>query len=208
MLPLTGVIGKTQAMTNDRQLAQNMLSGDELAFEEFFNGYFPRLFRFAVARLRDEAAAEEVVQATLCRAIAKLATYRGEAALFSWLCTICRHEIGAYVKKHRREVAELPEDQFATGAALDSLAAALTGNPEELASQRETARLVQVVLDYLPPHYGDALEWKYIQGMSVREIAERLELGLKATESLLVRARLAFRDGFSDLMESTKGFES
>jgi DNA-directed RNA polymerase specialized sigma24 family protein len=41
------------------------------------------------------------------------------------------------------------------------------------------------------------LEWKYIHGLSVDEIAERLDVGYKATESLLTRAREAFRDAFA-----------
>ena len=41
------------------------------------------------------------------------------------------------------------------------------------------------------------LEWRYIQGLSVDEIAHRLGVGYKATESLLSRARQSFRDAFS-----------
>ena len=63
--------------------------------------------------------------------------------------------------------------------------------------RREIARLVQVVLDRLPGRYGDALEWKYIDGFSVAEIAERLALAPKAAESMLTRARAAFRDAFT-----------
>jgi len=62
--------------------------------------------------------------------------------------------------------------------------------------REEIRRLVQVALDQLPRRYGDALEWKYIDGLSVREIAERLSVSAKAAESLLTRARVAFRDVF------------
>ena len=57
--------------------------------------------------------------------------------------------------------------------------------------------MVQVALDVLPAHYANALEWKYIEDLPVKQIAERMNLGLKATESLLTRAREAFRDAFS-----------
>ena len=56
---------------------------------------------------------------------------------------------------------------------------------------------MQVTLDHLPGRYGDALEWRYIQELTVEDIAARLGLGYKATESLLSRARAAFRDGFA-----------
>ena len=57
--------------------------------------------------------------------------------------------------------------------------------------------MVWAVLDHLPVRYGNALQWKYIQGLSVREIASRLGASPKAAESLLTRARQAFRDGFA-----------
>jgi DNA-directed RNA polymerase specialized sigma24 family protein len=60
-------------------------------------------------------------------------------------------------------------------------------------------RLIQVTMDSLPSAYADALEWKYIDGLSVAEIGERLGRGHKAAESLLNRARESFRDGFSTL---------
>jgi RNA polymerase sigma-70 factor (ECF subfamily) len=81
---------------------------------------------------------------------------------------------------------------------LETLAARLEG-PEQQLERQDLARLVQLTLDYLPARYGDVLEWKYLQGLSMREIAERLDTTTKAVESLLTRARDAFRDGFATL---------
>lgn len=181
-----------------RALVRRMLAGQESAFEEFFGGYFPPLYRFALARLRDGDAAEEVVQAALCRALARLETYRGEAALSTWLYTFCRHEISAHYERQARtpERIDLIEELPEVRAAIESLAAAADGDPEALLQHEEVRRLVQVALDQLPRRYGDALEWKYIDGLSVREIADRLSVSAKAAESLLTRARVAFRDVF------------
>jgi DNA-directed RNA polymerase specialized sigma24 family protein len=49
----------------------------------------------------------------------------------------------------------------------------------------------------LPDRYGDALKWKYLEELPVEQIAGRLGVGHKAAESLLTRARAAFRDSFS-----------
>ena len=182
----------------DRFLVRRMLRGDESAFAEFFEANFGALFRFALPRLGGDAhAAEEVVQATLCRAVRKLSTFRGEVALLTWLCTFCRHEISAHLEKEgkRPPMVEWIDDLPEVAAALDSLAAA--ARPEAALQRSETARLVQVILDRLPQRYGDALEWKYIDGLSVGEIAERLGIGPKAAESTLTRAREAFRDAFT-----------
>jgi len=185
----------------DRALVRRLLAGDQPAFEHFFAAYFPVLFRFALKRLGHDAdAAEEVVQSTLCKAIGKLATYRGEAALLTWLCSFCRHEISATFRQRRRAPQELDliEEAPEVRAALESLARG-TEDAELALRRRELANLVQTTLDHLPPRYGDALEWKYIEGLSVKEIGARLQVGPKAAESLLTRARQAFRDGFSSL---------
>jgi RNA polymerase sigma-70 factor (ECF subfamily) len=186
----------------DKILVSRLLAGEERAFEEFFEAYFPRLYRFALARLDyDGDAAEEVVQATLTKVIRKLHTFRGEAALFSWLCTFCRHQISAFYRQRQRQPrpVDMMEEEPEIMAALESLAAASEGDPDEQLRRKELGRLVQVTLDHLPPRYGDALEWKYIHGLTVKEIAALLEVGPKAAESLLTRARQAFRDGFGTL---------
>jgi RNA polymerase sigma-70 factor (ECF subfamily) len=187
------------ALKDERELVRRMLEGAEEAFEEFFKIYFPALFRFAFLRLRVEASAEEVVQRTLCQAITKLASYRGEAALLTWLCTFCRHEISAYLKKESHFyltdfIQETPE----VLAALESL---LTSQqrPDQIALRKEISQMVHASLEALPFHYSNALRWKYIENIPVKEIAERMNLGFKATESLLTRARQAFQDTFLTL---------
>ncbi len=185
---------------SDKALAKRMLGGDERAFEEFFDEYFPGLYRFALSRVgRDPDFAEDVAQATISKAVRKLSTYRGEAALFVWLCTFCRHEIFAHLKELRRgpDPVGLIEDLPEIRAALDSLTSRENDGPEDLLRRKETARWVQVTLDHLPRHYGQVLEWKYMHELSVKEIARRLELGPKAAESLLTRARRSFRDSFA-----------
>lgn len=183
---------------SDLALAKRLLAGDDAAFDEFFAAYFASLYRFALARLGDDGAAEEIVQRVLIRALARLHTYRGEAALLTWLCTLCRREIAGWIEREGRDrdvtlSAERPEMR----ALLDAVAVTDIDDPEAALRRQELSGLVQLTLDHLPPRYGDVLEWKYIQELSVGEIAARLGVGYKAAESLLTRARAAFRDGFS-----------
>lgn len=190
----------------DQQLVRRMLSGEERAFEEFWSAYFPGLYRFAIVRVGQNGdAAEEVVQKALSLAISKLRTYRGEAALFTWLCTFCRHEISSYLRRENRAiltqfVPDTPEIQ----AALESLLIAVEDRPDQAALRKEVIQTVQTALNALPAHYADVLEWKYIEGLQVKEIAARLNLGLKACESLLTRAREAFRDAFTSLVPEVR----
>ena len=186
----------------DLRLIRRVLRGDEAAFEEFFGDTFPGLFRFAVARLGDEHLAEEVAQQTLCVAMGKLATYRGEAALFSWLCTFCRHEMSRALRSRglAPESRGLADDLPQVRGALESLfEVSHHEGPDENLDRRELAQWVRRLLDELPRRYGHALRWKYLDELSVRQIAERLGTTPKAAESVLSRARVAFRDALAIL---------
>lgn len=183
----------------DLQLAKRLAAGDEAEFTRFFAEYYPRIFRFALARLRgDPHAADELAQRTLCRACRKLDLYRGEASLFTWLCQICRHEIHDYAEKMQRDARYMVsvDDDPALRAALESLPADAWSDPAAAAHRADAAQLVRVVLDHIPSNYGDALEWKYVEGLEVKEIALRLAVTALAAESLLARARRAFREAW------------
>lgn len=189
----------------DRALARRILAGDEAAFRTLFDAFFPRLYRFAIARLDgDREAARDVVQQTFCRAIERLDTYRGEAALYAWFCQVCRNTLIDYCRATRRrgETVRLLEDEPHVRALLESIAAPATAQPDVAAWQRDVRRLIQATVDALPERYGEILEWKYIDGLSVRDIAGRLQLAEKATESLLTRARVAFREAILELAGS------
>jgi RNA polymerase sigma-70 factor (ECF subfamily) len=185
-------------MTDDRELVAAMLAGDERAFTLFFEAYFPRVYRFALPRLnRNTDAAKDVVQATLIKAMRAIGDWRGEAALFTWLCQICRRQIADHVRSQRRHSAKvvLIEDSAEVRAALESIEAPEADDPFRGADRAELHRLVHAVLDRLPHRYGEALEWKYVEGRSVEEIGQRLGIGQTAAQSLLARARVAFREG-------------
>lgn len=181
----------------DLDLVRRLLNRDEDAFERFFDVAYPALYRFALARLDfDEDAAGEVAQAALCKAIGKLHTFRGEAALLTWLCTFCRYELHAWRRRHERPFVELVEDDPEIRAALEVLRASDVEDPGDAIDRARITMAVETILDHLPPHYADALEWKYVDEVSVQEIGVRLGVGTKAAESLLARARRAFREGY------------
>ncbi len=195
------------AHVDDRKLARRMLKGDKRAFDDFFREYFGRLYRFALQRMDgDEQAAAEVVLASLNKALTKLDGYRGEAALFTWLCTIVRNG----VIDHRRATARwkdnvvLVEDWAEIEAVVDAVHRDAGRTPDGCAEQVEARRLIQVALDRLPARYGDALEWKYVHGLSVREIAGRLDVGEEAAASLLARAKRAFREVYTAMTRAAE----
>mgnify|MGYP000630152099 CR=1 FL=1 len=192
-------------MTNvDLATARRILRGDDRAFRELFDSFFPRLYRFALARLGgDHDVASEIAQQTLCRGIERLDTYRGEAALYTWFCQICRHALIDHCRKVQREEKLLRpiDEQPDVRAILEAVAAPLDEQPEVQAWHSDIQRLVQATMDSLPPHYGDILEWKYVDGLPLADIAARLGVGPKAAESLLARARHAFRDAILSMVD-------
>jgi RNA polymerase sigma-70 factor (ECF subfamily) len=198
---------KRSQLADDRALARKITAGNENAFEEFFREYFPRLYRFTLTRVKGDAAlAEEVVQRTMCVVVRKLQGYRGEALLFTWLCQICRNEMASIFRERGINSGnDVPlEDNPAVQAALASLSLDL--GPEKSRSDDEVARFVRVTLEYLPTRYACALEMKYIRGCSVDEIGKQLEISSKAAESVLSRAREAFREGFRSLWDFEPDF--
>jgi RNA polymerase sigma-70 factor (ECF subfamily) len=189
-------------------LAKRVAAGDSDAFEEFFREYFPRLFRFTLSRVDANAdLAEEIVQRTMCRVVQKMDSYRGEALLFTWLCMICRNEMTS-IYRHKglqQSKTVFLEDHPAIRAALESISVD-SDSPENEQTEQELARFVRLTLEYLPARYATALEMKYIRGCSVDEIGEELEISTKAAESLLTRARTAFKEGFRSLWDFEPGF--
>ena len=189
---------------DDKKLVKRLLAGEEGAFGQFFDENFSRLYRFTLARLSgEEDVAMEIVQQALSRALRKIHSYRGEAALFTWLCVICRNEIADWARtnaRYRKHIV-LTEDYADIRAAVDSFKAPDSDDPKHRYQRYEAARLIQVALDRLPPKYGNALEWKYIEGFSVREIARRMNISHDAAQSNLARARRAFQEIYSTLAQ-------
>jgi RNA polymerase sigma-70 factor, ECF subfamily len=185
--------------TEDRKLVSRMLAGDERAFDAFFNAYAKRLAAFAARRSTlPPATIEDIVQNTLIKAIRNLGSFRGEAAVFTWLCEICRNELVNLQRKLARQSEHETIESFTgAGETVLELRAPEDQDPLsvlEIASHRSA---VAATLNRLPERYARALEWKYGDGFSVEEVAQLLGLTTIAAQSLLARARLAFRQSWS-----------
>lgn len=193
---------------DDLKLVGRLMSRDGAAFREFFDDYFPRLFRFTLRRVDgDEDVARDIVQAALVRAVRRLETYRAEASLFTWLCQITRRELSDHFARTARErpflqrLVEL-EDHPEHRATLESIPADAEAEPEEARHREDLATLVHATLDYLPSRYARVLELKYLEDLSVEAIAMRLGVTAITVQSLLARARQAFREVGTTLLPS------
>jgi RNA polymerase sigma-70 factor (ECF subfamily) len=192
---------------DERELVGKMLQGEERAFSEFFDTYAPRLSAFALRRSSlDSAAIEDVVQMTMINAMRNLGSFQGGAALFTWLCKICRNQLADV----RRNAARRPNAQ-----SLEELAAERPlGTIVELTDYRDpldqceldsTRGAVRQVVNTLPQHYVRILELRFGDELSGQEIASTLQMSESAAESLLVRARAAFKGAWASHLGQERG---
>jgi RNA polymerase sigma-70 factor (ECF subfamily) len=181
----------------DQAQVQRLLAGDEAVFDEFYEAYYDRIFRFCLRRVSDRELAYDLVQQTLEQVFKYMHGYRGEASLYTWICQICRNEIASWFKRAGND-ARLHvtlDDNPAVVAILESEQA------DELSDddRRETAQMVHIVLDALSPKYAAVLQLKYYEGLSTEEISQVMGASLVAVQSLLARARGSFKQLFKDL---------
>lgn len=186
----------------DLRLRDRILAGDREAAEGLFRRHLDALYEFVHYRVgRQAPLAEDVVQDTLLVAYDKLAEFDGRSSLHTWLCGIAKNKIrGARRKRRPLRMDELLEG---ADAEIDSILAEIEREPlpEEVLEARETKDLVGATLSSLPPNYRAALVGKYIDGLSVPEMASAGGHNVKATESTLHRARLAFGRVFQLLVK-------
>ncbi|MDA8016338.1 MAG: sigma-70 family RNA polymerase sigma factor [Thermoanaerobaculia bacterium] len=127
------------------------------------------------------------MQSTLVAAVETIDRFRGDGALGAWLISICRFQVASY-HRHRRV-----RDRWAADGPVDL---DRVESDESLSSELESRELratVHGTLETLSSRYRQILQWKYLDDLPVKAIAERLEVSPKAAESLLTRAREAFR---------------
>ena len=136
--------------------------------------YRDALYRFVVGRVKDRAAAEDIVHDVLVRAHEKQEQLRDDTKLASWLYQMTRNAISDH---HRADKGyeELPEDLIA---------------PEtERQALQELANCLTPLIQRLPERYRDALEMSELEGLTQQETADRLGISLSGAKSRVQRAR-------------------
>jgi RNA polymerase sigma-70 factor, ECF subfamily len=176
---------------DDRSLARLAADGDERALTLLYTAYADPLFAFICHHMSsNRQETEEIWQETWLAALHSLAGFKGESRLFSWLCGIARHKMADYFRRRNRQPILLFAD-----VEPQALSALLAHEPlpEEAALRKAVSIRLVEVLGELPAEYRLALTARYGDERSTGEVAEVLGKSYKATESLLSRARVAFR---------------
>ncbi len=190
-------------MSDELDLVARMRRGDERAFHQFFDAYASRLGAFVARRSSlDAAAIEDAVQMTLINAIRGLGTFRGGSALFTWLCQICRNVLADARRKTARQPATQSLDELAEERPLAAIIE-LTDfrDPLDECEADSTRGAVRRVINKLPARYARILELRFGDELTVPEISRSLQMTENAAESLLTRARQAFRAAWLEHLE-------
>lgn len=173
---------------NDSALVDGLRRHDPAAVKHLTDCFLPSVWRFVYVRVKgDRHLAEDIVSESvlaLIRAVSEPELEIGNPV--AWLRSVAAHKVA----DHFRAAARVQH-------LIDQAKQAVPANEEKDAVQEQELleRRVEIrrVLDHLPEQTRMALEWKYIDKLSVKEIADRLDLTEKAAESILFRGRKEFR---------------
>lgn len=163
----------------------------------------PVLVRFARLQLRNDSAADDVVQDTLMAVLEKPDGYAGQSSLRTYLIGIMKHKIVDALRQARRT------GQFATeedGAGEDMAQALFAadghplqrprhwGNPDAALEQQDFFRVMELCLERLPPQTARIFMMREWLGLDTAEICKELGISTSNAWVMLYRARLRLRE--------------
>jgi RNA polymerase sigma-70 factor (ECF subfamily) len=153
-----------------------------------------RIYRVLLAVLRDADAADTLTQECFLRAYQKRQGFRGESAVGTWLVRIALNLARDHQKCRRqsfwrRLMASTSEDTEAATAGLPDGQA----SPERVLLAREEANAVGRVVDGLPPRQREIFLLRFVEEMTLDEIAQATDLEVGTVKSHLFRALTTVR---------------
>lgn len=176
--------------SSDKELIEQILSRDRRALSLFYKMYTPKLISYIHAKVNNPADSEEILQDTLFAFLEGLRDFHGESSISTFLYAICHHKIVDFYRKKK-----LKQLVFSQMPNLETLISSQK-NPEEELDIVLLKEKIQIVLGKILPQYRKLLVSKYIENLSVSDIAGKFAISMKGAESQLFRARKAFVEKF------------
>lgn len=180
----------------DADLVAGARNGDASAFEIIMRRNNRLLFRAARGVVPDDAEAQDVVQETYLRAFVSLDSFRGDAALSTWLVRIAINvAMSAQRKRGRLIQMEDSEEQAAEPSQenLMSLRTADSESPDAMAERGQMREILQAAIERLPAIYRSVFILRAIEDMSVEETAFCLDVSSDVVKTRFLRARTMLR---------------
>lgn len=185
---------------SDRALVAMARGNDEAAIRTLVRRHNRRLFRVARAITRNDAEAEDVVQATYVKAFTHLADFRGDAELSTWLTRIAVNEATERLRRGRPTTGvdqiDLERDQSVQIIQFPSIQPQL--DPEAEMSRKEMRHFLERAVDGLPAAFRTVFVLRDVEGLSVEETASHLDIKPQTVRTRLHRARKLMRSAIEE----------
>jgi RNA polymerase sigma-70 factor, ECF subfamily len=185
--------------TPDAELVRRAQAGELEAFEALTNRHEQRVYALAMRMLRQEHDAEDVTQQTFLSVLENLESFRGEASFSTWLLRIASHAALKVIRK-RKGLNTVSLEEATEGAeTMNSVPhpefiADWRHSPEHLVQRNEVRRLLDEALARLDEKHRFVFLLRDVEGLSVRETADALDLSEANVKVRLLRARLQLRE--------------
>lgn len=184
----------------DAELLGAARGGNAEAWKTLYQRYLPTVWRQAYALVDDVHVAEDVTSETMLAFLEGIDRLESDVPkIAGWLRSVVRCKAADHHRRAFRLRSKLPL------AAEHVEASQEDANPARPLETEETRSHVLQVLEELSDRQRVVLEWKYLDALRVREIAERLGETEKAVETVLYRARREFRRLFQSAESSHSG---
>src|SRR6516225_6317567 len=163
------------AVSDDAELVRRALARDAGAFRAIMQKHNRRLYRIARGVLRNNTEAEDAVQDAYVSAFTRLASYRGESTLATWLSRIVMNEAVGRLRRRRPTVDLAALESVRSEAEIIQFPLSTpSDDPERTMAQRQILQLVEQATDNLPEVFRLVFVTRVIEGMSVEETSELL----------------------------------
>jgi RNA polymerase sigma-70 factor (ECF subfamily) len=195
---------------NEKELVKRAQAGDFDAFAELIDAQKDRIYGLARKLAGNEQDAEDIVQETFLKAIDKIEQFRLESSFGTWLYSIALNEARALYGRHKqvdlRPIEEyVPAGHQAEGDGKSAFKLFDWRDPHAELESSELRRLIDEAVQELPYMYREAFLLRYVEELSVKEVARLINETEAATKSRILRARLALRDHLSKVFEDRYG---
>jgi RNA polymerase sigma-70 factor (ECF subfamily) len=178
---------KTEADRSDRDLAARCRRGEVVAFEELYRRHSGRLYTVACRITGSAADAEDLLQDVFLQAFRRIDSYRGEAALGTWLYRMAVNACLDHLRSRggrERKVTDFIEDV----EGLEPVASP-SWRPDRALDRID----LESAISRLPPSYRAAFVLHDVEGHEHHEVADMLGIAEGTSKSLLHKARLRLR---------------
>lgn len=192
------------ASLDDHALVAQVLAGHREAFRHIMQRCNQRLFRVARSVIGEDSEAEDVLQESYMRAYRKLDTFRGDAALLTWLTSIVLNEARGRLRKRRNMVGVEQIDMAADDSHVVAFPSKFgSEDPAVGAARAQIRHLLERAIDELPPAFRTVYMMREVEECSVEETATQLDIKPETVKTRLFRARRQLRASLQGTLAAT-----